>query len=53
MTDREKLKAIDDYNRESKELYSQAIHDTGNEMEKTMWASIITALDGVGEILER
>lgn len=53
MTDREKLKAIDDYIRENKELHLQAIHDNGNELDKFMSASIITALDGVGEILER
>ena len=52
-TDREKLKAIDDYIRESKEIHLQAMHDTGNELDKFVSASIIAALDGVGEILER
>lgn len=52
MTDREKIKAIDDYVRERKEIYQQEMNAAETEAEKQMWINAIHALDGVGAILD-
>lgn len=52
MTDKEKIKAIDDYVRVRKEIYQQEMQAAETDEEKAMWANAIHALDGVGAILD-
>jgi hypothetical protein len=52
MTDKERIKAIDDYVRVRKEIYQQEMEAAETDAEKTMWANAIHALDGVGAILD-
>jgi hypothetical protein len=52
MTDKEKIKAIDDYVRVRKEIYQQEMEAAETDEEKTVWANAIHALDGVGAILD-
>jgi hypothetical protein len=53
MTDKEKLRAIEEYVRERKEIYLQELNETQDPAERAIWSNSILALDGVGEILDR